>query len=262
MHVLRRLYGVAIRWFGAREPAVLFALLLVVGGGWAFIKTADEVIEGETNHFDKWVVQSLRRPDNPAVPIGPAWLAEIGRDATAFGGIAALTFFTAAVSGFLWLDRKYRMLGFLLAATASGLLVSLLLKRLFQRPRPEVVPHLSYVYTTSFPSGHSLLSTVVYLTLGVLVASVVPRWPVKIYVVSLAVLLCVMVGASRVFLGVHYPTDVLAGWTAGLTWALLCWLAARSLQRRGQLETEADRPADVDHAPSNVTVDAAPAGPG
>ena len=242
MQWLTRTFWRVIGWFGAIEPAVLCALLVGVGGTWVFIKTADEVFEGETRHFDMWVLKSLRTPGQLDQPIGPPWLAEIGRDATAFGGIAALTFFTVAVSGFLWLDRKYRMLVFLLAATATGLALSLLLKRLFHRPRPDLVPHLSYVYTTSFPSGHSLLSTVVYLTLGTLVASVVPRWPLKIYVVALAVVLCVAVGISRVFLGVHYPTDVLAGWAAGLTWAIFCWLIARKLQRRGQLETAADEP--------------------
>jgi undecaprenyl-diphosphatase len=109
---------------------------------------------------------------------------------------------------------------------------------LYARPRPDLVPHLSPVYTSSFPSGHSLIAAVVYLTLGSLLASVISRPMLKVYVLSVAMLLTTAVGLSRVYLGVHYPTDVLAGWLAGLVWALLCWLVARVLQRRGRVESE------------------------
>jgi undecaprenyl-diphosphatase len=124
------------------------------------------------------------------------------------------------------------MMFFTLAATIGGTFVSLLLKNLFDRPRPEIVPHLSHVMTSSFPSGHSMLAAVVYLTLGSLLAAVMPTRGLKVYVLAVAVLLTIFVGLSRIYLGVHYPTDVLAGWLAGLTWALVCWLAARWLQRR------------------------------
>src|SRR5205085_9940078 len=107
----------------------------------------------------------------------------------------------------------------------------------FDRPRPSVVPHLSHVMTSSFPSGHSLLSAVVYLTLGSLLARLVGPPRLKLYFLGVAVLLSFLVGLSRVYLGVHYPTDVLAGWAAGLTWAVLCWLLARYLQHRGAVET-------------------------
>ncbi len=170
------------------------------------------------------------------MPIGPPWLQEMGRDATALGGVGWLAFCTGVVAGYLWLDQRRRMMVFLLAAILGGLLVSGGLKQLFNRPRPDVVPHLSHVFTTSFPSGHSLLSAVVYLTLGSLLAASVSRRRLKAYFITVALLLTFFVGISRVYLGVHYPTDVLAGWMAGLIWALMCWMTAHWLQTRGRVE--------------------------
>lgn len=123
-----------------------------------------------------------------------------------------------------------------LVATFSGLLVSLLLKHSFHRPRPELVPHLSYVYTSSFPSGHAMLSATVFLTLGALLGRFVQEPVLKAYFLVVAGILTFLVGVSRVYLGVHYPSDVLAGWTAGLAWALTCWLIAKAMQQRGVVE--------------------------
>lgn len=230
----------AARWVGGQEPIILLVVLVAVVTCWGFIEIADEVMEGETAAFDRWVVRSMRQDHDPSVPIGPEWVQEAGRDATALGGIAWLAFSTLAVAGYLWMDRKVRLAIFLIAATVSGLLITLGLKQLFGRPRPEVVPHLSHVATSSFPSGHSMLAAVVYLTLGALVATVAPRRRLKWYVLTVAIILTAIVGVSRVYLGVHYPTDVLAGWMAGLVWALGCWLVARTLQSRGRLEDETD----------------------
>jgi undecaprenyl-diphosphatase len=222
-------------WISEREPVVLLGLLLVTAGVWGFIFTADQVLEGDTEAFDTWAVRAMRRPDDPATPIGPAWLHEVGRDATAFGGVAGLTFFTLVAAGFLYLDGKRPMMWLLLASTGGGLALSSLLKECFNRPRPDIVPHLSYVYTSSFPSGHSMLSAVVYLTLGSLLAASVTQRKLKAYILFVAILLAILVGVSRVYLGVHYPTDVLAGWMAGLAWSLLVWLIARWLQSGGKL---------------------------
>lgn len=227
-----------MRWLKDREPVVLLVLLILAIGTWAFIEISDEVIEGDTQAFDKWAIRAMRRDDDASVPIGPSWLQEMGRDATALGGTGALVLFTGVVAGYLWIDGKTRMMLFLVASTSTGLAASLGLKGLFARPRPDIVPHLSIVQTSSFPSGHSMLSAVVYLTLGSLLATVIPRTVLKVYVLGVAVLLTVIVGTSRVYLGVHYPTDVLAGWIAGLIWALLCWIAARWLQKRRRLEVE------------------------
>jgi undecaprenyl-diphosphatase len=229
-----------LKWLGGHGVIVLVAVLIVVGGTLAFIKLTDEVKEGGTQHFDDWAIRSLRRADDPAVPIGPRWLREAGRDMTALGGMAVLTIVTFAVAGYLLMVRKYHAMWLVIVATVSGLVLSTLLKYLVDRQRPELVPHLSEVFTSSFPSGHSMLSAVVYLTLGSLLARFAEEMIVKLYFIAVALVLTFLVGLSRVYMGVHYPTDVLAGWTAGLVWAILCWLAAKWLQRRGAVENPND----------------------
>jgi undecaprenyl-diphosphatase len=151
-----------------------------------------------------------------------------------------LTLLTVAVAAWLALRRLWGATWLLLASVGGGIVVSTLLKLAFERARPDLVPHGSHVSSASFPSGHSMMAAVVYLTLGVLLARVEPRRRTKAYVLSVAVILTLLVGVSRVYLGVHWPTDVLAGWSIGAGWALLCWLVARWLQRRGAVETDAE----------------------
>jgi undecaprenyl-diphosphatase len=212
-------------------------LLIIVLGTWAFIQLAHEVTSGATQHFDEGIVRALRMPDDPDVPRGPAWFQEVARDITALGGYAILIVLVGTIAGFLQLDGKKRAMWFLLGAVLSGYLVGMGLKSLFLRPRPSVVPHLAPIYSTSFPSGHSMMSAIVYLTLGALLSRMEPSHPrLRVYFIVVPVVLTGLVGASRVYLGVHYPTDVLAGWTAGLVWATLCSLIAQRLQRRGVIE--------------------------
>lgn len=217
---------------------MLLAVLGLIVGVWVFIEVADEVLEGDSQHFDEWAVRAFRRDDDPARTIGPPWLEEVGRDLTALGGVTTLVLVIGAVTGFLWLRRLYGAMWLVLASTVGGLALSTLLKFSFARDRPAVVPHLSMVHTSSFPSGHSMLAAIVYLTLGALLARVVHERVLKAFVLLVALLTTLLVGLSRVYMGVHYPTDVLAGWAAGLSWALLCWLAARHLQRRGKVEQD------------------------
>ncbi len=224
-------------WLGSHTSGLLITSLFVVGGAWTFINIADEVKDGDTQRFDEWAVRSVRQPYDSDQPIGPAWVAEVARDLTALGGVADLTLVVAAVAGFLWLRDKNRAMWLFLIATVGGLLLSLLLKHYYHRPRPNLVSHLSQVYTSSFPSGHAMLSAVVYLTLGTLLCDFVAERRMKAYVLSVAMVLTFLVGISRVFMGVHYPTDVLAGWSAGLAWALLWRTTTHYLQRRGTVET-------------------------
>lgn len=223
-----------------REPLWLFTALVIVVGTWGFIELSSEVVEGETQAFDEWAVRLLRQPDDLSKPIGPDWLAEAGRDVTGLGGVIVLVLVTLAVAGFLRIIRGYRMLILLLVTTITGIGLSMLLKELFSRERPDIVPHLSHVYTSSFPSGHSMMSAVVYLTLASVLATTLTERRLKIYVFAIAFTLIILVGLSRVYMGVHYPSDVLAGWTAGIVWALLAWRITSWLTKEGAVEPPQD----------------------
>lgn len=228
---------------GRRPLRPLVLLGLVAGGAWLFAELAGEVVEGETHAFDERVLLALRTPGDPADPLGPGWVEEMGRDVTALGGVAVVTLTSLAACGYLALRRKLRTLVLVATTVGGGQLLSLVLKAAIDRPRPELVPHGSIVYTSSFPSGHSMMAAVTYLSLGVLLARVQPRRALRAYLLGLALLVTLLVGISRVYMGVHYPTDVLAGWTVGAVWAVLCSLGASWLQRRGRVEPEAPPPA-------------------
>jgi undecaprenyl-diphosphatase len=226
----------ALGWIAAREASVLVALLLATGAVWLFVEVADEVLEGETRGTDERLMLMLRTTGNPSDPLGPPWVEELARDVTAMGSAGILALITAAAAGFLALQRKRPLALYLAAAVAGGTVLSSLLKWGFARPRPDLVAHGQAVYTSSFPSGHSMVSAVAYLTLGALLASSQPNRAMHAYLIGLAVFLTVIVGVSRVYLGVHWPTDVLAGWTAGAAWALVCWVVAKRLHVRGTVE--------------------------
>ncbi len=225
-------------WLGTHEVTILLAVAGIAAGIWIFAAIADDVGEGGTQAFDKRLLLAMRHPDRS--PIGPRFLQESARDVTALGGTAVLGLLTLITAGFLALDGKRNMALFVCGSVIGGLILTVALKDLFHRPRPDLVPHADIVFTTSFPSGHSMMSAATYLTLGALLARSHERKRLKAYFLLLAVLLMFMVGLSRVYLGVHWPTDVLAGWTAGAVWALLCWLAARWLQGRRALELESE----------------------
>jgi len=228
---LRRIFAVL-----KRTPLWLIVLLLITVAIWGFVKLAGEIVEGDTQAFDEWAVQALRQPGNPEAPLGPAWLAESARDATGLGSFFFLGLLAVAVAGYLSIIHKHRTALLLVATTVAGVLASLLLKSFFSRPRPSVVPHLTQVFTSSFPSGHSMMSAVVYLTLASIVAATVKQRSLKIYVFAVAFFMSGLVGLSRVYLGVHYPSDVLGGWTAGIICALLSWSLTIWLQREGAVE--------------------------
>jgi undecaprenyl-diphosphatase len=228
--------GRALLRLADSDAVLLVRALLAVGAVWFFIALASEVGEGETRGIDERVVRAFRDAADASTPIGPAWMAGAMRDLTALGSNAVLLIFTAAVAVFLAVRRQTHALALVVVSTTGGFLLAQGLKLLFARPRPEVVPHLAVVTSSSFPSGHSMFSAVVYLTLAAVLSQMVEPRGLKVYILGVACFLTFVVGVSRVYLGVHYPTDVLAGWAAGLAWAVVCWMVASYLQRRGTVE--------------------------
>jgi len=225
-----------LEWLGTHEFSTLIGFVLLVAGLWVFAEIADEVVEGDTHSLDRQLLMSMRTKEDLSDPLGPRWVEEVVRDFTALGGVGVLTFLALAVIGYLLMQQKKSAAVFVLVAVSGGFAVSQIMKWQFDRPRPDLVPHGSHVYTTSFPSGHAMMSAATYLTLGALLARVHSERKLKAYFLILAFLLSVAVGVSRVYLGVHWPTDVLAGWTLGACWAILCWLIATLLQRRGRMK--------------------------
>lgn len=233
----RHVRGV-LAWIGTHERETLIALLLVALCGWGFAELADEVTEGETAALDERLLLAMRVDGDPTDPIGPLWFEELARDVTALGGMGFLTILTLAAVGFLVLQRNGRLALYLAIAVSSGAALSTLFKSVFDRPRPDLVPHGQHVYTASFPSGHSMMAAVTLFTVAALLASAQPNLRLRAYLLGLATLLSIAVGLSRVYLGVHWPTDVLAGWTAGTAWALLCWSVVQILRRRRRRRDE------------------------
>jgi undecaprenyl-diphosphatase len=218
----------------------LLAVVLIGGGFWGFAELADEVADGETHAFDRATMLALREAHDPADPLGPAWVEFVARDVTSLGGTAVLVMLTCASVGYLLLSRRWGAALLVTVSILGGTLISSGLKSMFDRPRPDLVPHGVEVTSASFPSGHAMLAMITYLTLGAVLAEVQPKRRYKAYILAWALLLSVLVGLTRVYLGVHWPTDVLAGWCIGAAWALLCGVIALWLQRRGAIERAGD----------------------
>ena len=162
---------------------------------------------------------------------------------TALGGPTVIWLVVSSVIGFLCLQARYRTALMVALAAGSGEMLNQLLKLLFMRPRPSVVPHLRDVASPSFPSGHAMESAIVYLTLGVMLMRVAERRLTKIYCLGVAIVVTFLVGASRVFLGVHYPTDVLGGWILGFLWASIWWFTERRVDKTSGVAAERDKAA-------------------
>jgi undecaprenyl-diphosphatase len=227
---------------GQQQPTIqrgsaVVLVLTIAGLLFIFGFIAQEVVKGKTLAFDREVMLALRSSADPRVPIGPTWLPEAVRDVTSLGSIIVLVIITLAVVGYLFLAGRSAVARLMLIAVFGGIVLSDLLKFAFGRARPDVVSPLTRVFTTSFPSGHATLSAITYLTIGAILARSQPSPTISIYFMSLAAFLTALIGVSRIYLGVHYPTDVLAGWCIGAAWAMGCWAIMAYLQSVGQVES-------------------------
>ena len=220
------------------ERRAVFALALAALCALAFIRVA-AFVAGETpGEFDVHIITALRNPNDLSDPIGPGWLEEAMRDLTALGGTVVLVMVSLAAFGYLLMTGKSHSAYMLAASVIGAIILSQTMKLGFSRPRPDLAPHGARVYTMSFPSGHAMMSAAVYLTLAAQLARTQELTRVRIFIIFIAALLTILVGASRVYLGVHWPTDVIAGWAGGVAWAILCWLTMYWLQQRGKIETD------------------------
>lgn len=215
-----------------RKKPFLIAISLCIAGFLLFGVVIGNVLDGGSHALDTRLLLSLRDQHDSANPWGPLWFQEMIRDFTGLGGTGVLSFITLASAFYLLAIRKAGIALYVVCAVESGMIFSNAMKAFFDRPRPDLVPHDSIPLSASLPSGHSLMSTVVYLTIAALLAEIQPSRNLRIYILTLAALIAVVVGVSRVYLGVHWPSDVLAGWIGGASWALMCWIIAHSIRKK------------------------------
>ena len=215
------------RIVSATERRVWLTALVAALVAYFLFELTGEVLEGETRAFDEGVLLMLRDATDPAMPAGPAWLTKMMVDITALGGVTVLALLVTLVVIYLALRRKFRTAAFVTVSILGGWALSSALKLGIARPRPEVVQHLVEVTDMSFPSGHAMLSAITYLTLGAMLSRIENQPTLRYYFLLVAVFLTFIIGLSRIYLGVHYPTDVLGGWAAGTVWACASWFVAR-----------------------------------
>jgi undecaprenyl-diphosphatase len=215
----------------ARSQSLPLSFAAIAAAALAFLYLADEVTEGGTQRIDAAILHAVR--DATGGDAATGWLRMTMLDLTALGDTATITLLTILAAGYLLVARRPALAAAVVGAIASGGMVVTLLKLLFARARPDVVTQLAQVSTASFPSGHAANSAVAYLTLGVLLARSQHDHGVRRYMIGAAIALSFAIGVSRVYLGVHWPSDVLGGWIVGGTWAALTGLAVRRFQHQG-----------------------------
>lgn len=227
------------------EFAALGALMVVAFGAMTFADLAEDMRETDGQRFDQQVL-SLMRPyaDDPSRPWGPWWLKEAASDLTSLGGISVLGLFATVAILFLVIQRKRLSALLLVLGLAGGVALSEGLKAVFERERPPAVYQAVETINASFPSGHALLSAVFYLSLGVMLTRAFPERRFKAYVLGVAILVTLLIGTTRIYLGAHWASDVFAGWSVGAAWAMALWLVAYAIERRQRARHAAlqDRP--------------------
>jgi undecaprenyl-diphosphatase len=226
-----------LRW---AWPAVAVFALSLVGLG---AHLAEELAEGESFSLDTRILLGLRVAGHPDVPIGPSWLLQSAIDVSALGGFTLMWLF--GVAGLIWLiwAKKRAEAAWIAVSMIGASMIDGWLKHWIARPRPALVPHLAQVTDLSFPSGHAMVSAAVYLTLALMLSEGVKGWPARLALVGFTSTMVLLIGCSRIYLGVHWPSDVLAGWCFGTAWALFIyggnrWWRACSQRERPPAATD------------------------
>lgn len=227
--VVDRVHGVYVAAVTYLSISFLLFLLALVGFG----LFARRVLEGGTQRFDEAALHAIsglrsERLDHVMVEI------------TALGNTGTVVVLVLLSALFLWLTRHHLSVYLLAFAVAGGLLLNVLLKDVFSRPRPSVVEQATEVATSSFPSGHAMGAVVAYGSVAYLVGRLESTRALRLTTWVLAVLIILLIGFSRMYLGVHYPTDVVAGFIAGAGWVafVVSGMTALTYIRRGHPEME------------------------
>lgn len=219
-----RLYYTTLNSLVIGEIWFSVIIFLIIVSTSLFLILTNLIRSGILQRYDNAILYFLRKPEDISTPIWPIWVTEMLRDITSLGSGTILSILVIAIAIYLILKKEYKILFLVLLVSLGGFLVDILLKYSFSRERPSLNLHLTYVSSQSFPSGHSMMSAAIYLSLAAIIAKTQKDFKIRIYLIAVAALLTFLIGTSRIYLGVHYPSDVLAGWLAGYTWAAICWV--------------------------------------
>ena len=223
---------------------LIVGALIAVAGTLGFAALGETVREGHTQAFDTAVLRWIGARHSP-------FFTTIMTEITPLGtGVVVLTI-VGITAAFLWGTEHKHSARLLLAATAGSILLNNVLKLYFDRPRPEVFERLTHAASSSFPSGHAMSATVVYGTVGYLLARLHKRTWARVVTLLLAVTLIVLICFTRLYLGVHYPSDVLAGIIIGLAWSGFCMATLEAslalARRRAPASVVEEAPAPKEH---------------
>lgn len=207
------------------EARIVVGIMLILAAVLAFFRLGSAVRGGLTLDLDRQIILALRDPANPGQPRGTFWTRDLLHDLSALGGVAVLTLTVLVATVFLWINGRRRHATVLVGTVAAASVVGELLRSSYHRARPDLVAYGDYFSESSFPSGHSLTSTAVWMTLAIIIASLERTRLGKVTAFVAGVFICLAAGFSRVYFGVHWPSDVLGGWLLGSGWALAAWIA-------------------------------------
>lgn len=205
-------------------PPILVAQLVLMAAGAMFLAILTAVLMGETQAADEWMILALHSHGDAGTAIGPAWLTEVVIAITTLGNNLTLVAFVLLGAAWFHFRGDRSALGLILLVGVGGLLIMLALKLSVGRPRPDVAPWLVPADPWSFPSGHAMMTMAIFLALAVLVGRGIKHRRIRISLIVTALTFSIAAGLTRVFLGVHYPSDVVAGWFLGIAWLAACWL--------------------------------------